>query len=105
MTGFRDRLRAALAVSSRSVAADQQYAPELSYGRHTSVPLVDVKRGAVLCLFFPTAGDWSLVLTERTSHLSSHAGQISFPGGRIERDETPEQAALREYEEELGLPG
>lgn len=46
----------------------------------------------------------TVLLTQRTDHLHDHAGQISFPGGRIETDESPEQAALRETVEEVGLP-
>jgi 8-oxo-dGTP pyrophosphatase MutT (NUDIX family) len=46
-----------------------------------------------------------LILTRRTPHLRIHAGQISFPGGRIEESDTgPEAAALREAFEEIGLP-
>lgn len=46
-----------------------------------------------------------VVLTERASHLHDHAGQISFPGGRIEStDASPAAAALREADEETGLP-
>ncbi|WBV43566.1 CoA pyrophosphatase [Pseudoroseomonas cervicalis] len=45
----------------------------------------------------------SLLLTLRAAKLSSHAGQVAFPGGRIEPGETPEQAALREAAEEVGL--
>ena len=46
----------------------------------------------------------TVLLTRRTAHLASHAGQISFPGGRIEPDDLdPESAALRETEEEVGL--
>ena len=45
-----------------------------------------------------------MLLTERSADLSKHAGQISFPGGRIEaHDGTPQLAALREAEEEIGL--
>lgn len=48
----------------------------------------------------------SVLLTKRTSHLSKHAGQISFPGGRIDpEDSGPEAAALREAYEEIGLDG
>ena len=46
----------------------------------------------------------SVILTKRTSHLTKHPGQISFPGGRIDpEDSGPEAAALREAWEEIGL--
>lgn len=45
-----------------------------------------------------------VLLTLRSSRLRTHTGQLSFPGGRIEPGETPEQAALRECEEETGIP-
>lgn len=45
----------------------------------------------------------TVLLTLRSARLSSHAGQVAFPGGRIEAGETPEQAALREAQEEVGL--
>jgi 8-oxo-dGTP pyrophosphatase MutT (NUDIX family) len=46
-----------------------------------------------------------VLLTQRTSHLAAHAGQISFPGGRMEpEDRDARDAALRETEEETGLP-
>ena len=44
-----------------------------------------------------------VMLTQRHAGLSKHAGQIAFPGGRIDQDETPMQAALREANEEVGL--
>lgn len=48
--------------------------------------------------------DPAVLLTKRTSHLAKHAGQISFPGGRIDpQDSGPEAAALREAQEEIGL--
>lgn len=51
------------------------------------------------------SGDPRLLFTERTAHLHDHAGQISFPGGRVDEGD-PDRAttALREAEEELGLP-
>lgn len=46
----------------------------------------------------------TVLLTQRTAHLRDHAGQISFPGGRVEaHDATPMDTALRETEEEIGL--
>jgi 8-oxo-dGTP pyrophosphatase MutT (NUDIX family) len=45
-----------------------------------------------------------VLLTERAANLQNHAGQVSFPGGRIEPDDLdPWHAALREAEEEIGL--
>jgi 8-oxo-dGTP pyrophosphatase MutT (NUDIX family) len=46
----------------------------------------------------------TVLLTQRTEHLPSHAGQVAFPGGRSQgAHETPEETALREAEEEIGL--
>ena len=45
----------------------------------------------------------ALILTRRASRMSNHAGQWALPGGRLDGDETPEEAALRELSEEVGL--
>ena len=46
----------------------------------------------------------TVLLTQRAAHLNDHAGQISFPGGKIDAtDAAPLDAALREAEEEIGL--
>ena len=46
----------------------------------------------------------SVLFTQRTAHLNDHAGEISFPGGKIDAgDASPAAAALREAEEEIGL--
>ena len=47
----------------------------------------------------------TVLLTQRTAHLRDHPGQISFPGGRVEPDDpSPVHTALREAQEEIGLP-
>jgi 8-oxo-dGTP pyrophosphatase MutT (NUDIX family) len=51
----------------------------------------------------PVVGGGSLVLTKRSDALSRHAGEISFPGGRMDDDEDLLDTALREAEEEIGL--
>jgi 8-oxo-dGTP pyrophosphatase MutT (NUDIX family) len=49
-------------------------------------------------------GEPTVLLTQRAQHLPNHPGQISFPGGKIEKSDTdPLDAALRETEEEIGL--
>jgi 8-oxo-dGTP pyrophosphatase MutT (NUDIX family) len=60
---------------------------------------------AVLVGLVARADGLQVLLTRRTEHLRDHAGQISFPGGRSEpEDDHPEATALREAQEEIGLP-
>jgi 8-oxo-dGTP pyrophosphatase MutT (NUDIX family) len=66
------------------------------------VPLHDARAAAVL-IPFVEARDPYLLFTVRTETVSSHKGQISFPGGSIDDGETATQAALREAHEEIGL--
>lgn len=47
--------------------------------------------------------NWKIIFTIRAHHLKEHAGEVSFPGGRIDHNETPLQTALREANEEIGL--
>jgi 8-oxo-dGTP pyrophosphatase MutT (NUDIX family) len=68
-------------------------------------PSTALRPAAVLVPLIDHQGGMSVLLTQRTTHLSAHAGQISFPGGRIEdTDADAVAAALRETEEEVGLP-
>ncbi|MGH9017727.1 MAG: NUDIX hydrolase, partial [Acidimicrobiales bacterium] len=73
-------------------------------GRRTSDALPD--RGApsaVLAALFEERGEARVILTRRAAHLRAHRGEVSFPGGRLDRDETPEDGARREASEEIGL--
>lgn len=64
-----------------------------------------VTDAAVLVPLVNHADGVRLLFTQRTPHLDDHAGQISFPGGRVEADDASrEDTALRETEEEVGLP-
>jgi 8-oxo-dGTP pyrophosphatase MutT (NUDIX family) len=64
-----------------------------------------VTEAAVLVPLIARPGALNVLFTQRTAHLADHAGQISFPGGRVEpADATRAQTALRETEEEIGLP-
>jgi 8-oxo-dGTP pyrophosphatase MutT (NUDIX family) len=58
---------------------------------------------AVLVVLFEEEGEARVVLTRRAAHLRTHTGEVSFPGGRLDAGEAPEDGALREAAEEVGL--
>ena len=65
----------------------------------------DLVPAAVLIPLVLRESQITVLLTQRNARLKNHPGQISFPGGRIEADDaSPIAAALREAEEEVGLP-
>lgn len=70
-----------------------------------SLPTPATRRSAaVLVPLVEHSQGMSVLLTQRTEHLSSHAGQVAFPGGRVEEADADAVAtALRETEEEIGL--
>jgi 8-oxo-dGTP pyrophosphatase MutT (NUDIX family) len=65
---------------------------------------ISFREAAVLIPVVARRPEASVLLTQRTPHLSAHAGQIAFPGGKVDPDDpSPAAAALREAEEEIGL--
>ena len=60
---------------------------------------------AVLVGLMPRDSGWHVIMTERAHHLAHHAGQISFPGGKVDNgDDDLVATALREADEEVALP-
>ncbi|TWA66675.1 8-oxo-dGTP pyrophosphatase MutT (NUDIX family) [Azospirillum baldaniorum] len=90
-----------------SAAADLR--PAKVRGDHDLNPGFEPSQGklreaAVLVPLVDRPEELTVIFTQRTANLTAHAGQISFPGGRMESDDRdPEDTALRETEEEIGL--
>jgi len=82
--------------------------PEPLSGHFVQEDGVDDQPLTPAAVLFPIVlrdGGQTVLLTQRTAHLRDHAGQISFPGGRVEAEDiSPSHTALRETEEEIGLP-
>ncbi len=107
-TDFFDRARAVLTLDPPTGLTDPELLP--LRGDHDADPVVKamaavrpVKPAAVLIAVIER-DEPMVLLTQRTAHLKQHAGQIAFPGGKIDAtDATPLAAALREADEEVGL--
>ena len=101
MSAFRQQLIAALdsldSSSGRPRFSDFDLNPD--------APRLDspLRPAAVLIPVVDHVDGPTLLLTRRSDSLTSHTGQIAFPGGRLDPGETVVQAALREAEEEVGL--
>lgn len=107
-TDFFDRARAVLTLDAPQGLSDPDMLP--LRGDHDADPVLKaiatvrpIKPAAVL-IPVVDRDEPMVLLTQRTAHLQQHAGQISFPGGKIDAtDATPLAAALREADEEIGL--
>jgi 8-oxo-dGTP pyrophosphatase MutT (NUDIX family) len=107
-TDFFDRAHARLTLEPPIGLTDADALP--LRGDHDADPVLKaiaavrpIKPAAVL-IAVVDRDEPTVLLTQRTAHLSQHAGQIAFPGGKIDAaDATPLAAALREADEEIGL--
>jgi 8-oxo-dGTP pyrophosphatase MutT (NUDIX family) len=92
---LRDRIIASLhPTRSIDVTDERQFADNLDNHRHAAVLIAITDRA-----------EPGVILTQRPTWLRSHAGQVAFPGGKVDADDVDAvAAALREAEEEIGLP-
>lgn len=92
-------LKAALASPAR---------PSSDYDLNPDIPLVanrTLRPAGVLVPLIPRNGHLNVILTKRSSALKHHPGQIAFPGGKVDpTDKNVTDTALREAQEEIGLP-
>ena len=97
-------LRARLAQDLPGPEAQLRFAPRpLLKGWRPELTPEGARQAAALILIYPGAAGPSIPLTVRRDDLPHHAGQISLPGGRVDPGERPDDAALRETEEEIGV--
>ncbi len=88
----------------RALAAPARRSSDFDLGSGVP-PVRRLRPASVLAPLVERGSGLSLVLTRRNARLKHHPGQIAFPGGKQDvRDPTPLAAALREAEEEIGLP-
>lgn len=72
---------------------------------YPDMDIATVRYGGVLALFFPDGNSIRLAFIQRQDYQGVHSGQISFPGGGFEEiDQTFEKTAIRETNEEIGVP-
>lgn len=64
---------------------------------------VPARPGSVLILIYEEGGELYFPLTQRADYIGAHGGQVSFPGGKAEANETAVQTAFREANEEIGI--
>lgn len=106
--GGRPAPWARLEPEARRVALDdiREACGRLPSPRQHLIRVPGIRAAAVLMPFFERTGEAVLVLTKRPQHMPTHKGEIAFPGGKHEDgDASLQETALREMDEEIGVPG
>lgn len=91
-------------ISQKLAEAEQNAVNSDGYAEMTVKPETRLRSAAVLVPLMHYDNEWHILFTRRTDRVESHKGQVSFPGGASDEGEvTPEQTALREADEEIGM--
>lgn len=91
-------------IRQKLYVADQNNHDTDGYAEIALDPNTHLKCAAVLVPLMQIQNEWHILYTRRTDRVESHKGQVSFPGGACDEGETtPEQTALREADEEIGV--
>lgn len=91
-------------ISQKLMEAQSGSTALYEYAEMAVNPDTRLKCAAVLVPLTYYRDEWHILFTRRTDRVESHKGQVSFPGGACDEGETaPEQTALREAEEEIGI--
>ena len=105
---FNQFLELRIALSQVQSQANSELIKKVSRHRseHKQDPHKPARKAAVLCLLYPGPNDETFfALTRREEYPGVHSAQVSFPGGKAEReDNSLYQTAIRETEEEIGVP-
>ncbi|HBC56676.1 MAG TPA: hypothetical protein DCZ03_05870 [Gammaproteobacteria bacterium] len=105
-TQLKEALEAQFSEQLPGYSAQKAMSPE---GREQMLKMMPknapFRDAAVLVGLYFDGEDWQFPLIHRSEDGYAHSGQVSLPGGKLERAETIHEAAIREAEEEIGLPG
>ncbi|NWF65326.1 MAG: CoA pyrophosphatase [Chloroflexi bacterium] len=99
MTGITEEY-----IRNKLQEVDRSHAETDGYAEIPIHPDVHLKCAAVLVPLVYFSKEWHVLYTRRTDQVEAHKGQVSFPGGACDEGEsTPEETALREADEEIGI--
>jgi len=91
-------------IAEKLLAAEKSALDLEDYSEMKVTPETKLRSAAVLLPLTFFQDEWHILYTRRTDRVESHKGQVSFPGGASDEGETtPEQTALREADEEIGM--